>query len=340
MITTVNTQNRFVTATKLDTSQHARSSEGYACQWPRQRLVGRMNFGPRFDEDSIRVTRTDPESDGADIAAFSLYCRVYNPSSIYSSESPPLIVIHGGPLLPSDYLYPLIHHFPTSRSIIFYDQLGCGRSSQPEDGRLYSIDQSVHDLEELIRSLQLKEFHLLGHSFGGIIAYEYLKTNDLQSGCAKCLSLTLDSTPANMQMSLNESSRLECEIKSELMLEINDAPINLVQDRLRKRNECRTEVLPHALATAIKRRGDTFGPEDVSDYVAHPPSKRSLPPVLLIRGQYDFITEPCIEGWRQIFTSAHTYREEEMMNCAHYCHLEDAQKFGDLIKSHCFINDY
>ena len=56
-----------------------------------------MNFGPRFDEDSIRVTRTDPESDGTDTAAFSLYYRVYNPSSVYSSESPPLIVIHGGP---------------------------------------------------------------------------------------------------------------------------------------------------------------------------------------------------------------------------------------------------
>lgn len=204
----------------------------------------------------------------------------------------------------------------------------------------YSIEKSVNDLEELIRSLQLKEFHLLGHSFGGIIAYEFLKTSDLS--CSKCLSLTLDSTPANMQTSLNECSRLECEIKSELMLEIKDTQVamNLVRDRLRKRNECRTEVLPHALATAIKYRGTTFGPEAVSHYVAHPPSKLSLPPVLLIRGEYDFITEPCIQGWREIFTSAHTYREEEMMNCAHYCHLEDAQRFGDLIKSHCFINDY
>lgn len=225
-------------------------------------------------------------------------------------------------------------------TLTFFDA-GCDAESIALKNRFrYSIDQSVNDLDELIHSLQLKEFHLLGHSFGGIIAYEYLKTNDLESGCAKCLSLTLDSTPADIQMSLNECSRLECEIKSELMLEINDAPMNLVQDRLRKRNECRTEVLPQALATAIKRRGATFGLEAVSDYVALPPSKRSLPPVLLIRGQYDYITEPCIEGWRQIFTCAHTYREEEMINCAHYCHLEDAQRFGDLIKSHCFIHDY
>ncbi|KAL7444152.1 hypothetical protein ACHAXH_008656 [Discostella pseudostelligera] len=325
-------------ATELETSQHSLRDDGYTCHWPRRRLRGHINFGPRFDEAVIKVTRND----GADSASFSLYYRLYNPSSINSSESPPLIVIHGGPSLPSDYLYPLIHHFPTSRSIIFYDQLGCGRSSQPDDGRMYSIENSVNDLEELINSLQLKEFHLLGHSFGGIIAYEYLKSYDLRSGCSKCLSLVLDSTPANMQTSLNECSRLECEIKSELMLEINDAQVamNLVQDRLRKRNECRTEVLPHALATAIQSRGTTFGPESVADYVAYPPSKLSLPPVLLIRGQFDFITEKCIAEWREIFTSAQAYREEEMMNCAHYCHLEDAQRFGDLIKSHCFINDY
>lgn len=83
-------KNKRIMAAKLDTSQHA-------CHWPRKRLVGHINFGPRFDEDIIRVSRTDPEPDGTDSASFSLYYRVYNPSSIYSSESPPLIVIHGGP---------------------------------------------------------------------------------------------------------------------------------------------------------------------------------------------------------------------------------------------------
>lgn len=212
----------------------------------------------------------------------------------------------------------------------------------------------MHDLEELIHSLLLDKFHLLGHSFGGIIAFEYAKANSLHSGCGnKCLSITLDSTPSNMKTSLDECARLEDEIKSELVLEENnDQPqeeaSRLVQDRLRKRNECRTEEMPDSLATAIERRGTTFGPEAVADYVAYPlpsMSHYSLPPVLLIRGQYDFITEKCIEGWREIFDQDHprgsnAYREEEMSNCAHYCHLEDAQSFGDLIKSHCFINDY
>jgi len=330
-------------ATAFDTSQNVLSKNGYGCNRPRARLLGRLNFGPRFNEDVITVTRSDTNS--VRTKEFSLCYRVYNPSSIHSTESPPLVVIHGGPSLPSDYLYPIIQHFPSSRSVIFYDQLGCGRSSQPEDVSMYSIEDAVHDLEDLLHSLQLNSFHLLGHSFGGIVAYELAKANGLHSSASKCLSLTLDSTPDNMKTSLEECSRLENEVKSELTLEDNESQeaCRLVQDRLRKRNECRTDVMPDSLVTAIESRGTTFGPEAVKDYVAYPPVSRSLPPVLLIRGQYDFVTEKCMQGWRKIFAEgscSRAYREEEMSNCAHYCHLEDAQSFGELIKSHCFINDY
>ncbi|KAL7529066.1 hypothetical protein ACHAXR_002779 [Thalassiosira sp. AJA248-18] len=322
-----------------------RSNNGYACNRPQTRLFGRLNFGPRFNEDFVTVTRRDPGA--ADTKDFSLYYRLYNPSSLHSTDSPPIVVIHGGPSLPSNYLYPLAQQIPTSRSIIFYDQLGCGQSSQPEDGCMYSIENAVNDLKELLRFLQLDTFHLMGHSFGGIVAYEYAKAHDLHSDSNKCLSLILDSTPSNMKTSLEECSRLEEEVKSELILNDDQEPqeaARLVQDRLRKRCECRLEEMPDSLVTSIETRGTTFGPESVSDYIAYP-SSHSLPPVLLIRGQYDFITEKCIEGWREIFnqdsnTKGISYREEEMSNCAHYCHLEDAQSFGNLIKSHCFINDY
>lgn len=209
----------------------------------------------------------------------------------------------------------------------------------------YSIRNAVDDLKELIFSLQLKKFHLLGHSFGGIVAYEYAKSNGMH--CSVCLSLTLNSTPANMGTSLEECSRLEEEVRRELQLDDKEPheASRMVQDRLRKRNECRTEEMPDSLKDAIENRGTTFGPEDVKDYVAYPPSSQFFPPVLLIRGQYDFITEACVEGWREIFgqdssSRGNSYREETMKDCAHYCHLEDAKNFGDQVKSHLFINDY
>jgi len=316
------------------------------CNRSQTRSFGQIQFGgPRFKEDTITVTRIDPFSAASVSQEFSLYYRVYNPSSIHSTESPPLVVIHGGPSLPSDYLYPLIHHYPTSRSIIFYDQLGCGRSSQPDQRCMYSIQNAVNDFREIIHSLQLKSFHLLGHSFGGVIAYEYAKSNDMH--CSTCLSLTLNSTPANMGTSLEECSRLEAEVRREMQLDDKEPheASRLVQERLRKRYECRTDEMPDSLQAAIEKRGIMFGPEAVSDYVAYPPSSLFFPPVLFIRGQYDFITEACIEGWRDIFgqdsnSRGNAYREETMENCSHYCHLEDAKSFGDLVKRHIFINDY
>jgi proline-specific peptidase len=86
----------------------------------------------------------------------------------------PVIVIHGGPSLPSNYLYPM-KDLVENRSLVFYDQLGCGKSDEPKDLSHYSIDKSVDDLVELLRVLNLPKFHLYGHSYGGILAFEYVK---------------------------------------------------------------------------------------------------------------------------------------------------------------------
>lgn len=220
----------------------------------------------------------------------------------------------------------------------------------------YSIQHSVNDLTEVINSLQIKKYHLLGHSFGGIVAYEFVKSNSnhCDSANSYCLSLALYSTPTSMRTSLEECSRLEMQVQQDLLHLLKDEEIHndevvsrLVQDRLQKQYECRTVDIPDALRAAIKNRGTTFGPEDVVDYIACPPSSSSclFPPALVIRGQYDFVTETCIKDWRDIFgicskSKMNAYREETMASCAHYSHLEDGKNFGDLIKKHLFINDY
>ena len=226
----------------------------------------------------------------------------------------------------------------------------------------YSIEKAVSDLKELVRSLGLNKFHLLGHSFGGVVAYEYAKSLlEDEEQQQTCLSLILSNTPANMKISHEESARLVKSINDECMHEANasstsDIPVSrIVNDRFRKRHDCRTKNMPAALVTAIQSRGDTFGPDAVRDYIALPPTNlhssspqsvdalnKSMPPVLLIRGEHDFVTEECTKGWRKIFTTstARGYREEVLNNCAHYCHLENPQSFGELIKAHCFINDY
>jgi pimeloyl-ACP methyl ester carboxylesterase len=58
----------------------------------------------------------------------------------------PLVVLHGGPGVPPDYLEPLEELADTGRPIVFYDQLGCGNSDQPNDPSLWSVEFFLEEL--------------------------------------------------------------------------------------------------------------------------------------------------------------------------------------------------
>ncbi len=85
----------------------------------------------------------------------------------------PLVVLHGGPGAPSYYLESLAR-LGAERPVVFYDQLGAGRSDQPADTTLWRIERFMAELDSLRRHLGLREIHLLGHSWGGSLAIDYL----------------------------------------------------------------------------------------------------------------------------------------------------------------------
>mmetsp|Transcript_19843 Transcript_19843/g.60121 ORF Transcript_19843/g.60121 Transcript_19843/m.60121 type:complete len:251 (-) Transcript_19843:260-1012(-) len=118
-----------------------------------------------------------------------------------SSQGLPLVVLHGGPGLPSSYLRPLgggvdgadggdgncSGSLVGSRRVVFYDQLGCGGSEAPEDdgsGDLYSKEAFVEDLLDVLGALRdahgVKACHLFAHSWGGILALQLLLTSGAQ----------------------------------------------------------------------------------------------------------------------------------------------------------------
>lgn len=92
--------------------------------------------------------------------------------SIGSVGKTPLIVLHGGPGYPHDYLEPLAELSDRFR-VIFYDQLGCGKSGRPSDAGLWQIPRFVDELAALTEELRLRDFYLFGHSWGTILAVEY-----------------------------------------------------------------------------------------------------------------------------------------------------------------------
>jgi proline iminopeptidase len=58
---------------------------------------------------------------------------------------------------------------------IYYDQLACGNSDNPNDTSLYDLSRYVEEVEQVRVALNLdrNNFYLLGHSWGGLLAMQY-----------------------------------------------------------------------------------------------------------------------------------------------------------------------
>ena len=92
-----------------------------------------------------------------------------------SGSETPLRLLHGGPGATSGYLDPL-RRLADERPVVFYDQLGCGKSDRPDDQSLWTVARFLRELQQVRDALELNEVHILGHSWGTMLAAEYMLT--------------------------------------------------------------------------------------------------------------------------------------------------------------------
>lgn len=90
-----------------------------------------------------------------------------------SGTGTPLLVLHGGPGIPHDYLANLAL-LGDERPVVFYDQLGCGQSDRPEDPALWTRERFARELATVRAALGLEDVVLFGHSWGSVLAVDYL----------------------------------------------------------------------------------------------------------------------------------------------------------------------
>ena len=93
-----------------------------------------------------------------------------------SLELPPLLVLHGGPGMGHEYLENLSLLASSKQKVIFYDQLGCGKSDCPDDPGRWKIPRFVREVDMVRGALNLDRVIILGQSWGGMLAIEYLLT--------------------------------------------------------------------------------------------------------------------------------------------------------------------
>ena len=81
--------------------------------------------------------------------------------------------MHGGPGYTYDYLVPLFDLAKHGYRVVIYEQAGSGKSSVPRDPARYTIESFVEDAEDVRKALGLGKTHLLGFSWGGMLAQAY-----------------------------------------------------------------------------------------------------------------------------------------------------------------------
>src|SRR5688500_9407035 len=111
-----------------------------------------------------------------------------------TGDRTPLLLLHGGPGGRS-CSFSVLSDLAADRRVIYYDQLGSGRSDRPTDLALWRTGRFVEELHAVRKALDLDEMHLLGHSWGGTLATEYLLTKGQQGVRSVVLSSPLISTP-------------------------------------------------------------------------------------------------------------------------------------------------
>lgn len=87
----------------------------------------------------------------------------------------PIIILHGGPGLFHNYLVDGFKSLAKNHQLFFYDQRGCGKTDFPTDTTSINIENYVEDLNSLINELKLEKPHIIGHSWGSVLAVEYAK---------------------------------------------------------------------------------------------------------------------------------------------------------------------
>jgi proline-specific peptidase len=129
-----------------------------------------------------------------------------------SGEGPETLVgLHGGPGADHRYLSRLFETAGDGVQVLLYDQLGSGESDRPDDTSLWTVPRFVEELETVRTQLQLGRMHLLGQSWGGILALQYAL--DHPEGVK---SLVLSNTAASVAEIFQGMTQLRLDLGADL----------------------------------------------------------------------------------------------------------------------------
>lgn len=104
-----------------------------------------------------------------------------------NGQGRPMLLMHGGSGLDHTYFRPWLDTLSDQVQLIYYDQLGQGRSTRPQSYEDISMDTWADEADALRAQLGHERIILFGHSFGSFIAQNYaLRHGDHLDGLILC----------------------------------------------------------------------------------------------------------------------------------------------------------
>lgn len=133
-----------------------------------------VNYEQYFE----RAGRSDVLSGGVNVVPVSTPLGEFHVWTKRTGNNPDiaLLLLHGGPGATHEYFTSADSFLPAQGvQYHYYDQLGSGHSSAPDEPSLWTIERFVDEVEQVRVGLGLgpQNFFLLGHSWGGVLAIEY-----------------------------------------------------------------------------------------------------------------------------------------------------------------------
>ena len=253
-------------------------------------------------------------------------------------ERTPLLMIHGGPGVPHQYLENLDALASPTQRVIFYDQLGCGFSDQPDDPGRWQMARFVNEVSMVRDALGLKEVIILGQSWGGMLAIEYAlqQPHGLKG-------MILSNTTPSARLLAEESSALLKTLPASALDAISrheeagttDHPEYLqAMGQFYGRHVVRVHPMPDFVQYSFDHMGQPYGvmwgPNEftltgnLQSWDRRDDLRQITCPVLLICGEHDECT-PAIH--RLMHEKIPQSRLLVMQGCSHLSHVEQPKVY-------------
>jgi proline-specific peptidase len=259
----------------------------------------------------------------------------------WDAERAPIMILHGGPGATHDYLENLAALAAQKRRVLLYDQLGNGNSDHPSNPALWTVELFVAELANLRQTLGLERVHILGQSWGGMLAMEYALTQP-----AGLLSLVIADSPASIPQWVAEANRLREELPPEVQATLlkheadgttSDPAYQEAMMVFYQRHVCRLDPMPAHVQRTFEHLANTpevymtmNGPSEfhVIGTLKTWNIVDRLPeitvPTLLLSGRYDEATPAIVETIHQRIPGAEWVIFEQS---SHLPHVEEEQRF-------------